>query len=47
MHNIAIEEVDKGMDLIGKLYKECFGENLKKPHDDVAFEDIIHTFFWM
>lgn len=46
LHNIAIREVDKGIDLIGNLYKVCFGENLKKPHDNVAIEDIIQTFFW-
>ena len=47
MRNISIMEVDKGINLIGNLYKECYGEELEKPHDNVAIEDIIQTFLGM
>lgn len=47
MERISISEIDIGIELIERLYKECFGEELTKPHRDVTREDIINTFFWM
>lgn len=47
MERISISEIDTGIELIGRLYKECFGKELTKPHRDVAGRDIENTFFWM
>lgn len=44
---ISISEVDKGIELIGNLYEECFETKLKETHNNVKREDIIQTFFWM
>lgn len=41
---ISISEVDRGIGLIGNLYKECFGTKLKETHNNVEIEDIIQTF---
>lgn len=47
MQYISVSEVDKGIELIGKLYKECYGIELERAHDNVENKDIIQTFFWM
>lgn len=45
MQYIPISEVDRGIGLIGNLYKECFGTKLKETHNNIEIEDIIQTFF--
>lgn len=47
MQYISISDVDKGIELIGNLYKECFGIELKETQNSIEIEDIIQTFFWM
>lgn len=47
IQNISISDVDQGIELIGNLYKERFGIELTKEHDNIEIEDIIQTFFWM
>lgn len=47
MQYISLAEVDKGIELIGKLYEECYGIELVRAHDNVENKDIIQTFFWM
>lgn len=47
MQYIPISEVDTGIELIGNLYKECFGTKLKETHNNIEIEDIIQTFFGM
>ena len=45
MQYISISDVDKGIELIGNLYKECFGIELKETQNSIEIEDIIQTFF--
>ena len=47
MQYISISDVDKGIELIGNLYKECFGIELKETQNSIEIEDIIQTFFLM
>lgn len=47
MQHIEISEVEKGIELIGNLYKECFGTKLKDAQNEIKTEDVIQTFFWM
>lgn len=47
MKYISKEEVSKGKELIGKLYKLCFNQSLTYSHIEVLKQDIIYTFFWM
>lgn len=47
MQYISVSEVDEGIELIGKLYEECYGKKLERAHDNVENKDIIQTFFWM
>lgn len=47
MQYISVSEVDEGIELIGKLYEECYGMKLEREHDNVENKDIIQTFFWM
>lgn len=45
MQHISISEVEKGIELIGILYKECFKTKLKEVYNNIEVGDIIQTFF--
>lgn len=47
IENISMEDVEKGLALIGRLYEECFGSRLEENRDQIQPDDIIRTFFWM
>lgn len=47
MRHIDPEDIEKGIQLTGSLYKSCFHITLTKPHEKPSTEDIIKTFFWM
>lgn len=44
---ISISKINKGIELIGNLYEECFETKLKETYNNIKREDIIQTFFWM
>lgn len=47
MKYVSIAEIDNGIELIGKLYRECYGIKLGRIHDNIERDEIIQTFFWM
>lgn len=46
MKYINKAEINKGKDLIGRLYSACFNESLTYSHMELSEKDIIYTFFW-
>lgn len=47
IENISMEEVEKGMEMVSRLYEECFGSRLEESQNQIQPDDIIQTFFWM
>lgn len=45
LQNIMISEVEKGIELIGELYKTCFGTYPYRNPGEPEIEDIVHLFF--
>lgn len=45
--NISMEEIEKGMKLVSKLYEECFGSRIEETRAEISPDDILRTFFWM
>lgn len=45
MKYVSKADVNKGINLIGKLYNVCFGQSLTYSHMKLSKNDIIYTFF--